>query len=97
MHEIYYMYFNMRTISILFTKAKISKPSVEVTAGGSSSGLFLKGTELILPNKNVCLFHIISSAQQVIRKALLMLIYHRCNLTVHKTTEMKCPTEFIPK
>jgi len=97
MYEIHNIYFNMRTIIILFTKANISKPSVKVRAGESSSGLFLKCTELILPIKNVCLIHIIISAQQGCRKVLLMLIYHRCNLTIHKTTEMDCPPEFIPK
>lgn len=44
-----------------------SKPSVQVRAGGFSNGLFLKGIEWIVPNKNLCLLRIISSAQQVIR------------------------------
>lgn len=62
MYETRNTYFNMGTTGILFTTANTSKPSVKVRAGGSSNGLFPKGTELIVPKKYSCSFHLISSA-----------------------------------
>lgn len=57
----------MMTTSILFPKMNISISSVQVRAGGFSNGLLLECIKWILPNKNLCLLHVISNAQQVIR------------------------------